>query len=122
MAPLSLGALCRKTVVANIDELTYVGDLPYDKVKDLLALVRNDGQLQEIEQLSPQIQNDDDGLWAAFARKKFLPQLKKMKKLNNDQDVVPLSWRRMYWDLRKEDGRCLLLYMPSYAKSMRMLT
>lgn len=105
MPPLSLGALCRKTAVANIDELSYVSYLPYSRVKDILVHVRNDQQLNDIEEASPQIKGETDELWEVLARKKFLVQLKKMKKLNNDLPLEIDSWKVLYWQLRKEDGK-----------------
>lgn len=104
MPPPSLGSLCRKTAIANIDELTYVADLPYNRVMDILSHVRNDYQLKEIEENSPQIQLKDDELWAALAQKKFPVQLKKMRKLNHDRPLEVASWRDLYWKLREEDG------------------
>lgn len=107
MAPPSLGALCRKTVVANIDELTYVSYLPYERVRSLLSHVRDGKQLQGIEEMSPQIQAYSDELWEAFTKKKFPVQLKKRRKLNNDLPLDIISWRDLYWELRKEDGEIL---------------
>lgn len=121
MAPLSLGALCRKTVAANIDELSYVSDLPYSKVKDLLARVRHDDQLRDIEEASPQIQNGTDELWEVWTNKKFSVQLKKMKKLNNDRPLEIASWRDLYWQLREEDGE-LLQSCPTRTYNIHILT
>lgn len=106
-----LGALCRAILVANIDMLTYVSDMPYEKVQDILAHVRYEDQLREIERNSPQVQFTNDELWAALAHKKFPVQLKKLRKLNNDQPLEVGSWKDLFEQLHKEDGASSLPYL-----------
>lgn len=114
MPPPPLGALCRKTAVAHIDELAYVSDLPYHMVRGILAHVRHGQQLKEIEEASPQIKNEDGELWEALTKKKFLVQLKKMKKLNNDHDLEIACWRGFYWKLQKEDGELSAWFLSCF--------
>lgn len=68
MAVPSLGFLCRQVVKDNIDELAYVGNLPYEAVKDLLILVKTADQLATIEENSPQIINMTDHLYEKFVK------------------------------------------------------
>lgn len=71
MAVHSLGFLCRQVVKDNIDELAYVGDLPYEAVKDLLMLVKTADQLAIIEENSPQIINMSDELYEKHVKTVF---------------------------------------------------
>lgn len=121
MAPPSLGAFCRTIAIANIDEVTYVSDLPYDKVRDILRQVRSGSHLKLIEDASPQIKKHDAELWESLTRKEFPLQLKRMKKLNNDEDLVVDCWRTLNLKLRKEDGKFSCWFLPCL-QNMRMLT
>lgn len=103
----SLGYLCRQAVIANIDELAYVGELPYESVKDLLVHVKYATQLQAIEKESPQIVDRDDELWEALVRKDFRLQVKRMEKENGGGPLNVMSWKELHERLRKEDGKSL---------------
>ena len=55
-----LGDLCKKVLQANVAALQDVGDVPYHFLRDVLPGCRVD-QLREIEELSPQIAEEDEG-------------------------------------------------------------
>ena len=55
-----LADLCKKVLQANVASLQDVGDVPYHFLRDVLSGCRVD-QLREIEELSPQIADEDEG-------------------------------------------------------------
>ena len=55
-----LADLCKRVLQANVASLVDVGDVPYDMLRDILPGCRVE-QLREIEELSPQIAEEDEG-------------------------------------------------------------
>ncbi|KAJ0121403.1 rna polymerase ii transcription factor siii subunit a [Diaporthe amygdali] len=95
----SLAGLCRKTIWANIDELSYVSNLPYWKVRDILKHVKTASQLAVIEDYSPQIVGEDAELWEAFCRRDFPVPVKR----KDYQPENPRSWRQVYERYAEEE-------------------
>ncbi|KAI3400265.1 hypothetical protein diail_3646 [Diaporthe ilicicola] len=95
----SLAGLCRKTIWANIDELSYVSTLPYWKVRDILKQVKTASQLAVIEEYSPQIVGEDAELWEAFCQKDFRVPMKR----KDYQPENPRSWRQVYERYAEEE-------------------
>lgn len=58
-----LTELCKKLLQANVHQIHDVGDIPYEMLREVLPGCRVD-QLREIERLSPQIAEEDDGGFA----------------------------------------------------------
>ncbi|KAK7745333.1 hypothetical protein SLS53_002829 [Cytospora paraplurivora] len=100
MSVPSLAGLCRKTIFANIDELSYVSTLPYDKCREILQHVKTPQQLAVIEEYSPQIVGEDSELWEAFIKKDFRVPMKR----KNYEPENPRSWRKVYERYAKEEA------------------
>ncbi|ROV99933.1 hypothetical protein VMCG_06189 [Cytospora schulzeri] len=100
MSVPSLAGLCRKTIFANIDELSYVSTLPYEKCREILKHVKTAQQLAVIEEYSPQIRGEDSELWEAFIRKDFPVPMKR----KNYEPENPRSWRKVYERYAKEEA------------------
>lgn len=96
----SLAGLCRKTIYANIDELSYVSTLPYEKCREILKHVKTAQQLAVIEEYSPQIIGEDSELWEAFIRRDFPVPMKR----KNYEPENPRSWRKVYDRYAKEEA------------------
>ncbi|KUI65827.1 Transcription elongation factor B polypeptide 3 [Cytospora mali] len=99
MSVPSLAGLCRKTIFANIDELSYVSTLPYEKCREILKHVKNPQQLAIIEEYSPQIVGEDSELWEAFIRRDFPVPMKR----KNYEPENPRSWRKVYERYEREE-------------------
>ena len=54
--------LCKRVLQTNVASLNDVGDVPYHFLRDVLPGCRVD-QLRDIEELSPQIADEDEGEW-----------------------------------------------------------
>lgn len=52
--------LCKRVLQTNVASLNDVGDVPYHFLRDVLPGCRVD-QLRDIEELSPQIADEDEG-------------------------------------------------------------
>ncbi|ROW16300.1 hypothetical protein VPNG_01898 [Cytospora leucostoma] len=100
MSVPSLAGLCRKTIFANIDELSYVSTLPYEKCREILQHVKTPQQLAVIEEYSPQIVGEDSELWEAFIKKHFRVPMKR----KNYEPENPRSWRKVYERYAKEEA------------------
>lgn len=95
----TLAGLCRRTIWANIDELSYVSTLPYWKVRDILKQVKSASQLAVIEEYSPQIVGEDAELWEAFCKRDFRVPMKR----KDYQPENPRSWRQVYERYAEEE-------------------
>lgn len=69
--PRSLLQMCKEVCVQNIAQITDLGELSYELVKDILEKVHNANQLRLIEANSPHFLSETEGLWRALIRKKF---------------------------------------------------
>lgn len=113
----SLGYLCRKTAIANINQLTYVPeDLPIDTIMDILRCVPTAGLLKVIQANSPNILQHDqiETLWQRFCKKEFNFALKEKivmhKKEFGDLSCFPAgSWEETYDMLACEECKSFII-------------
>lgn len=69
--PRSLMQMCKEVCIQNLAQITDLGELSYELVKDILDKVHNANQLRLIEANSPHFLSETEGLWRALIRKKF---------------------------------------------------
>lgn len=62
--------LCKRVLQTNVASLNDVGDVPYHFLRDVLPGCRVD-QLRDIEELSPQIADEDEEIWELFFKRDF---------------------------------------------------
>lgn len=116
----TLAGLCRRVIWDNIDELSYVSNLPYFKVRDILKQVKTASQLAVIEEYSPQIVGEDAELWEAFCKRDFRVPMKRDPYLPENSR----SWRQVYEhyaeDERKKEALALEQLGATYAGLNKM--
>ncbi|KAF2650963.1 hypothetical protein K491DRAFT_696867 [Lophiostoma macrostomum CBS 122681] len=93
----SLYDLSKARLIANINMLDDIGDLPYSFLAPILRHVQNPSQLLEIETNCPQILGETGEIWIRFIRRD-IPNWD--KKPHQPRD--PKNWSKVYRKLKKD--------------------
>jgi len=90
MAPVkTLTEFSMRTITANLDSITSLGNLPYRLAKPILLLMSAE-KLMEIERNSPHLKDDDQEIWENLCIERL------GVKKDGDHFRPPKSWRKFY--------------------------
>jgi len=78
-----------RTITANLDSITSLGNLPYRLAKPILLLMSAE-KLMEIERNSPHLKDDDQEIWENLCIERL------GVKKDGDHFRPPKSWRKFY--------------------------
>lgn len=84
-----LTELCIRVLQSNVHQIQDVGDIPYEMLREVLPGCRVE-QLREIEEVSPQIADEDDEIWETFFKRDF-PLVAEARQATIDKLSAPPS-------------------------------